>query len=69
MVTIKNKFVLLAAGFWLTGIVLLLAGAWARRTHSDTADTLLSLGIIGQAIGFGFLGFVIMQAVLNKSKR
>ncbi|QHV98405.1 hypothetical protein [Spirosoma endbachense] len=66
MVTIKNKFVLLAAAFWIIGIVLLLIGAWARNNHSDAAGTLLTLGILGQAIGFGFLGFAIMQAVLKK---
>ncbi|QIP17536.1 hypothetical protein G8759_35300 [Spirosoma aureum] len=66
MVTIKNKFVLLAAAFWIIGIVLLLIGAWARNHSSDAAGTLLTLGILGQAIGFGFLGFAIMQAVLKK---
>ncbi|GAB3891178.1 hypothetical protein [Spirosoma agri] len=66
MVTIKNKFVLLAAGFWFVGILLLLLGAWARKTNSDAAGTLLTLGILGQAAGFGFLGFAIMQSVLKK---
>ncbi len=64
MVTIKNKFVLLAAGFWLIGIVLLLLGASFKS--QSWAGTALTIGIIGQAIGFGFLGFAIMQAVLKK---
>lgn len=66
MVTIKNKFVLLAAIFWLAGIVLLLLGASFKG--QSWAGTLLTLGIVGQAIGFGFLGFAIMQAVFNKKK-
>ncbi|MVM29690.1 hypothetical protein GO755_06575 [Spirosoma sp. HMF4905] len=66
MITIKNKFILLAAGFWLAGIALLLAGAWAKNNRPDIAGTLLTIGILAQAIGFGFLGFAIMQAVLKK---
>ncbi|WP_332368790.1 hypothetical protein [Spirosoma telluris] len=66
MITIKNKFILLAAGFWLSGIVLILLGAGAKSTHADLAGTLLSIGILAQALGFGFLGFAIMQAVLKK---
>lgn len=66
MVTIKNKFVLLAAAFWIIGIVLLLVGAWAKNNKPDIAGTLLSFGILGQALGFGFLGYAIMQAVLKK---
>lgn len=66
MVTIKNKFILLAAGFWLVGIVLLLLGA-AFKSQS-WAGTALTLGIVGQAIGFGFLGFAIMQAAFRKKE-
>ena len=66
MVTIKNKFVLLAAGFWLSGIVLILIGAGVKSAHPDVAGPLLTVGIIAQAAGFGFLGFAIMQAVLKK---
>jgi hypothetical protein len=66
MVTIKNKFILLAAGFWLVGIVLILAGAWAKSARPDIAGSLLTGGILAQALAFGFLGFAIMQAVLKK---
>ncbi|WP_338874519.1 hypothetical protein WBJ53_02770 [Spirosoma sp. SC4-14] len=66
MVTIKNKYVLLAAGCWLVGIVLLLIGAWARNNQLPSAGLLLTTGILGQAAGFGFLGFAIMQAVFRK---
>ncbi|GAB3757381.1 hypothetical protein [Spirosoma pomorum] len=66
MVTIKNKYVLLAAGFWLSGIVLLLLGSVYKG--QAWAGTLLSVGIIGQAIGFGFLGFAIMQSVFRKKE-
>ncbi|QJW91662.1 hypothetical protein HNV11_20895 [Spirosoma taeanense] len=67
MVTIRNKFVLLAAGFWLGGIILLLLGA-AFRPQS-WAGAPLTIGIIGQALGFGFLGFALMQAVFRKRNR
>lgn len=66
MVTIKNKFLILAAGFWVLGLVLVLTGAWVKIRHADMAGTLLSLGILAQAIGFGFFGYVVMQAVLKK---
>ncbi|QKZ11850.1 hypothetical protein [Spirosoma sp. KUDC1026] len=66
MVTIKNKYVLLAAGFWISGIVLLLLGAIYKA--QSWSGTVLSLGIIGQAIGFGFLGFAIMQSVFRKKE-
>jgi NADH:ubiquinone oxidoreductase subunit K len=66
MVTIKNKYVLLAAGFWLSGIVLLLVGATYKA--QSWAGTVLSIGIVGQAIGFGFLGFAIMQSVFRKKE-
>jgi hypothetical protein len=66
MVTIKNKYILLAAGFWLTGIVLLLLGSvYKTQTWSGT---IISVGIVGQAIGFGFLGFAIMQSVFRKKE-
>ncbi len=68
MVTIKNKYVLLAAGFWLGGIVLLLLGAYFKTPHPDWSGSLLSAGLIAQAIGFAFFGFVLMQAVLKKKE-
>ncbi|GAB3553222.1 hypothetical protein [Spirosoma fluminis] len=66
MVTIKNKFILLAAGFWLTGIVLTLLGAYGNNHQWESTGVLLSIGITSQAVGFGFLGFAIMQAVFRK---
>ena len=66
MVTIKNKFVLLAAGFWLSGLVLTLLGAYGKSNHWEATGTLLTVGITAQAIGFGFLGFAIMQAIFKK---
>ncbi|QMW01963.1 hypothetical protein [Spirosoma foliorum] len=66
MITIKNKFILVAAGFWISGIILILAGAWAKSSRPDMAGILLSGGILAQALGFGFLGFAIMQAVMKK---
>ena len=66
MVTIKNKFILLAAGFWLLGMVLVLLGAYGKSSHWEATGTLLTVGILAQAIGFGFLGFAIMQAVFRK---
>lgn len=66
MVTIKNKFILLAAGFWLSGIVLLLIGALFNSYGWPGAGVLLTIGILGQALGFGFLGYAIMQAVFKK---
>lgn len=68
MITIRNKYILLAAGFWLSGIVLVLLGAWFRNQQWNGAGLLLSTGILTQALGFGFLCFAIMQAVLNKKK-
>ena len=68
MVTIKNKYILLAAGFWLAGIVLVILGAIFKTSHPDWAGPLLSIGLMAQAIGFGFFGFVLMQAVLRKKK-
>ncbi len=68
MITIRNKYVLLAAGFWLSGIVLLLVGAWFKNQRWEGAGMLLSTGIIAQAIGFGFLGFALMQAAFTKKK-
>ncbi|MFD2573398.1 hypothetical protein ACFSUS_22345 [Spirosoma soli] len=64
MITIRNKYIVLAAGFWLGGIVLLLLGAALKST--TWAGTLLTIGIIAQALGFGFLGFAIMQSVFKK---
>ncbi len=66
MVTIKNKFLLLAAVFWLIGISLTLAGAYGKTHQWEATGTLLSTGVTAQAVGFGFLGFVIMQAVFRK---
>ena len=67
MVTIKNKYILLAAGFWLVGIVLLLLGAYFKNKQElDAAGPLLSIGLVAQAIGFAFLGFAIMQATFKK---
>lgn len=68
MVTIKNKFLLLAAGLWLSGLALTLLGAYGKRVQWSATGTLLTIGITAQAIGFGFLGFAIMQAVFNKKK-
>ncbi|GAB3733298.1 hypothetical protein [Spirosoma lituiforme] len=66
MVTIKNKFILLAAGFWLSGLALTLAGAYGKSHQWAATGTLLTVGISAQAIGFAFLGFAIMQAVFKK---
>lgn len=66
MVTIKNKYILLAAGFWLSGLVLTLLGAYGKSNRWEATGTLLTVGILAQAIGFGFLGFAIMQAILKK---
>lgn len=66
MVTIKNKYIVLAAGFWLSGIVLLLVGAGFKAKQWAGAGTLLSIGLLAQAVGFGFLGFVLMQSVFKK---
>lgn len=68
MVTIKNKIILLAAGFWLSGIVLLLLGAYGKKAAWEVTGTLLTLGIIGQAVAFGFFGYVLMQAAFTKKK-
>jgi hypothetical protein len=66
MVTIKNKFILLAAFFWLSGLALTGLGAYGKSHQWEATGTLLTLGISSQAIGFGFLGFAIMQAVFRK---
>ncbi|ADB41045.1 hypothetical protein [Spirosoma linguale] len=66
MVTIKNKYILLAAGFWIAGLALTLLGAYGKSHQWSATGTLLTIGISGQAIGFGFLGFAIMQAVFRK---
>ena len=68
MVTIRNKFVILAAVCWLSGIILLLLGAYGRKAGWDVTPTLFTTGIIAQAAGFGFLGYVIMQAAFSKKK-
>ena len=68
MVTLKNKYILLAAGFWLSGLALTLLGAYGKQHQWDATPTLLTVGISAQAIGFGFLGFAIMQAVFSKKK-
>lgn len=66
MVTIKNKYVLLAAGFWLGGVAFLLVGAWFKNQQWDGAGTLLSIGVLSQALGFGFFFFALMQSVFRK---
>ncbi|WP_461099799.1 hypothetical protein [Spirosoma luteolum] len=68
MITIRNKFLLLAAGSWGLGLVLILLGAYGKSAGWAVTGTLLSIGLIGQAIGFGLLGFVLMQAVFSKKK-
>lgn len=68
MVTVKNKFIVLAAIFWLSGLVLTLLGAYGKSHQWESMGTLLTVGISGQAIGFGFLGFAIMQAILSKKE-
>lgn len=68
MVTLKNKYILLAAGFWLSGLVLTLLGAYGKSHQWESTGTLLTVGITGQAIGFGFLGFAVMQAVFSKKE-
>ena len=66
MVTIKNKYILLSAGFWLSGLALTLLGAYGKSHQWRETGTLLTVGISAQAIGFAFLGFAIMQAVFKK---
>ncbi len=68
MVTIKNKFLLLAVGFWLSGLILTLIGAAARSKHWSSSGLLLTVGITAQAIGFGFFAYVLMQAIFSKKK-
>lgn len=68
MVTIRNKFILFAAGFWLLGIILLLLGAFGRSASWGITGMLFTVGISAQAIGFGFLAYAIMQAVFSKKK-
>lgn len=68
MVTIRNKFVVLAAIFWLVGIILIVLGAYGRSAGWNATPTLFTIGILAQATGFGFLGYVIMQAVFSKKK-
>ncbi len=67
MITIKNKLLILAAGSWLLGILLLLLGAYSRLEWVS-AGALLTVGITLQAISFGLLGYVIMQATFSKKK-
>ena len=66
MVTIKNKYILLAAGFWLSGLALTGLGAYGKSHQWEATGTLLTVGISAQALGFAFLGFAIMQAVFRK---
>ncbi|WP_018617784.1 hypothetical protein [Spirosoma luteum] len=68
MVTIRNKFMVLAAIFWLVGIILIVLGAYGRSAGWDATPTLFTTGILAQATGFGFLGYVIMQTVFSKKK-
>lgn len=69
MVTIRNKFIVLAAGFWLTGLVLVLLGAYGKSAAWSVTGTLLSIGVALQAIGFGFFGYVLMQAAFTKKEK
>ena len=66
MVTIKNKYILLAAGFWLLGLALTGLGAYGKSHQWEATGTLLTVGISAQGLGFAFLGFAIMQAVFKK---
>lgn len=66
MVTIKNKYILLAAACWFSGLTLTLLGAYGKSHQWAATGTLLTIGITAQAIGFAFLGFAIMQAVFKK---
>lgn len=68
MITIRNKFLLLAAGFWLGGLLLTLLGAAGKSQGWNATGLLLTLGLLAQAIGFGFLGYVLMQAVFSRKK-
>ncbi len=69
MVTIRNKFIVLAAGFWLSGLLLVLLGAYGKSNAWTITGTLLSIGVVAQAIGFGFFGYVLMQAAFTKKKK
>lgn len=69
MVTIRNKFIVLAAGFWLSGLILVLLGAYGKSAGWEITGTLLTIGVIGQAIGFGFFGYVLMQAAFTKKEK
>ena len=68
MVTIRNKFIVLAAGFWLTGLILVLLGAYGKSAAWEATGLLLSMGVVAQAIGFGFFGYLLMQAAFTKKK-
>lgn len=68
MVTIRNKFLLMAAGFWLVGLLLVLLGAASKSSGWEYTGLVLTIGITAQAIAFGLLGYVIMQAILSKKK-
>jgi hypothetical protein len=68
MITIRNKFILFAAGFWLVGILLVLLGAYGKSAGWEATGLLLTIGVTAQAIGFGFLGYVLMQAVFSRKK-
>jgi len=64
--TIKNKYIILAAGFWLGGILMLLLGSVLK--DQSWAGTLFTIGILGQAAGFGLFGFAIMKGAFNKKE-
>jgi hypothetical protein len=68
MVTIRNKFVVLAAVFWVLGVILIVLGAYGRSAGWGVTPTLFTAGILAQAAGFGFLGYVIIQAAFSKKK-
>ncbi len=69
MVTIRNKFIVLAAGFWLTGLILVLLGVVGKSNAWEVTGILLSIGVVAQAIGFGFFGYVLMQAAFTKKEK
>lgn len=68
MVTIRNKFLVLAAVLWLAGMLLVLLGAYGKSSGWELTSALLTTGILAQATGFGFLGYVLMQAAFSKKK-
>lgn len=68
MITIRNKYLLAAAGLWVLGLLLVLLGAALKGNQGELAGTLLTIGVLAQGVAFGLLGFVLMQAVFSKKK-